>query len=80
MGMKNSNFAWKSTYPAIAAISSGVSQLISTKFGMVSLLRSESVVVEPKYQKSKSVAMEIGNADCEALFDQERVRLRHRFP
>ena len=68
----------KITYKRIRQTS--VSQLISTTFGMVSLLGSESVVVEPKYQKSKSVAMEIGNADCEALFDQERVRLRHRFP
>ncbi len=76
---KTSIFAWKSTYPAIAAISSAVSQPISTKFGMVNLLESGGVVVEPKFKNTKYVAMEIWNADFEAPFVQERVRLCPRF-
>ena len=76
---KTSNFAFKSTYPAIPAISSAVSQPISTKFGMGNLLGSEGVVVEPEFQNSKSVAMEIWNADFEAPFVLERVRLCPRF-
>ncbi len=73
---KTSIFAWKSTYLDIPAISCGVSQSqpILTKFGMVNLLRSEGVVVESDFKNSKSVAMEIRNADFEAPFDQERVR------
>ncbi len=36
------------------------------------------VVVEPDFKKSEFVAREIRNADFEALFDQERVRLCDR--
>ncbi len=67
-------FAWKSTYRAIAAISSAVSRPISTKSGMIDLFGSQSVVVESKFEKSKSVAMEIGIAGFEAPFYQEDVR------
>ena len=67
-------FAWKSTCLAIAAISSDISQPISTKFDMVNWLGSESVVVESEFRNVKSVAMGIWNADFEASFDREDVR------
>ncbi len=41
---------------------------------MVDPIMSEGAVVEPDFKNSKSVAMEIRNADFEAPFDQERVR------
>ncbi len=77
---KASIFPWKSTYPAITAISSAISQSILTKFGMGNLLGTEGVVVKPEFQNSESVAMENRNADFEALFGQERVGFCHGFP
>ncbi len=61
-------------YIAIAVNSSGVSQPISMKFGMIDLFRSQSVVMAPKFKISKYVAMEIGIAGFEAPFDHEDVR------
>ncbi len=49
---KNLHFCTKSTYPAIAAISSAISQPILTKFGMINLLGVESVMAEPDFENT----------------------------
>ncbi len=67
-------FAWKSTYLAIAAISSVISWRISTKFGMVNLLGPESVMAEPGFKIFDSLPWKIGNADFKAPFDQDRMK------
>ncbi len=73
------DFTRKSTDPGSAAISYAISQPISTKLGKIAIFGSGSVVVRPELTKSKSVAMEICNADFEALFGQERVGFCHGF-
>ncbi len=65
---------------AVAAISSGVSEPISTKFGMVNLLGPESVVAEPEFKIFDRLPWKIGNADFEAISNNERVGICHVFP
>ncbi len=62
-------FAWKSTYTAIAVISSGVSQRISAKFGMADLLGAEGVVVQPEFDNSDWLPWKIWIAGFKASLD-----------